>query len=68
MVLQWFAEDPVIVSDLVSLDDAPKGEDDRPREEGTLEMVRRAVWWMMHADDAGVVLTCCVGLPGRWTL
>ena len=30
----------VIVSDLVYLDDAPKGEDGRPRKEGTLEMVR----------------------------
>ena len=34
--LQRFAADPVIVSDLVYLDDAPKGEDVRPREEGTL--------------------------------
>ena len=43
VVLQRFAEDPPIVSDLVYLDDAPKGEDGRPRKEGTLEMVRRAV-------------------------
>ena len=43
MVLQRFAEDLLIVSDLVYLDDAPKGEDGRSREEGTLEMVRRAV-------------------------
>ena len=43
VVLQRFAEDPLIVSDLVYLDDAPKGEDGRPRKEGTLEMVRRAV-------------------------
>ena len=35
--------DPVIVSDLVYLDDAPKGEDSRPGEDGTLEMIRRAV-------------------------
>ena len=35
VVLQRFAEDPLIVSDLVYLDDAPKGEDGRPREEGT---------------------------------
>ena len=40
VVLQRFAEDPLIVPDLVYLDDAPKGKDDRPREEGTLEMVR----------------------------
>ena len=43
VVLQRFAEDLLIVSDLVYLDDAPKGEDGRSREEGTLEMVRRAV-------------------------
>ena len=55
MVLQRFAEDPLIVSDLVYLDDAPKGEDGRPRNKGTLEMVRRAVWGMLYADDAGVV-------------
>ena len=29
-----FAEDPLIVSDLVYLDDTPKSEDGRPREEG----------------------------------
>ena len=44
VVLKRFAEDPLIVSDFVYLDDAPKGEDGRPREERTLEMVRRAVW------------------------
>ena len=42
-ILQRFAEDPLIGSDLMYLDDAPMGEDDRPREEGTSEMVRRAV-------------------------
>ena len=62
MVLQRFAEDPWIVSDLVYLDDAPKGEDDRPREEGTLEMVRRVVWGVLYADDAGVVSTSPCGL------
>ena len=52
-----FAKGPLIVSDLVYLDDAPKGEDGRPREEGTLEMVQRAVWGMLYADDMGVVST-----------
>ena len=41
VVLQRFAEDPLIVSDLVYLDDAPKGEDGSTRKEGTLEMVRK---------------------------
>ena len=40
VVLQRFAEDPLIVSDLRYLDDAPKGKDGRTRKEGTLEMVR----------------------------
>ena len=62
VVLQKFAEDPLIVSDLVYLDDAPKGEDGRPRKEGTLEMVRRAVWGMLYEDDAGVVSTSSRGL------
>ena len=62
VVLQRFAEDPLIVSDLVYLDDAPKGEDGRLRKDGTLEMVRRAVWGMLYADDAGVVSTSSRGL------
>ena len=40
MVMQRFAEDPLIVLGLVYLDDAPKCEDSRPRQEETLEMVR----------------------------
>ena len=62
VVLQRLAEDPLIVSDLVYLDDAPKGEDGRPREEGTLEMVQRTVWRMLYADEAGVVSTSPRGL------
>ena len=62
VVLQRFAEDPLVVSDLVYLDDAPKLEDGRPRKEGTLEMVRRAVWGMLYADDSGVASTSPRGL------
>ena len=54
VVLERFAEDPLIVSDFVCLDHAPKGEDGRPRKEGTLEM--------LYADDAGVVSTSPRGL------
>ena len=43
VVLQRFAEDQLIVSDMVYLDDAPKDEDDRPWEKGALVMVGRAV-------------------------
>ena len=62
VVLQRFVEDPLIVSDMVYLDDALKGEDGRPREEGTLEMVQRAVCRMLYAEDAGVVSTSPRGL------
>ena len=54
----------VIVSDLVYLDDAPRDEDGMPREERTLEMVRRVVWWMPYADDAGMVWISPRGLTG----
>ena len=57
VILQQFAADPVIASDLVYLDDAPKSEDGRPREEGKLKKVRRAVWRMLYADNTGVVST-----------
>ena len=59
VVLQRFAENPLIVSDL---DDAPKGEDGRLVKEKRLEMARRAVWGMLYADDAGVVSTSPRGL------
>ena len=62
VVLQRFAEDPLIVLDLVYLDDAPKSEDGRPGKEGTLEMVRQAVWEILYTDDAGVVSTSPRGL------
>ena len=57
VVLQRFAEDPLIVSDLVYLDDAPKSEDGRLREEGALEMVRRAVRGVLYANYAGLLST-----------
>ena len=43
VVLQRFVEEPMIVSGLVYLDNVPKSEDGRPREEGKLKTVRRAV-------------------------
>ena len=66
VVLKRFAEDPLIVSDLGYLDDAPKGEDGRPRKERTLEMVRGVVWGMLYADDAGMVSTSPRGLTKIW--
>ena len=57
LVLQLFAADPVIVSDLEYLDNAPKGEDGRSREDGTLGMVGRAASETPHADDAELAST-----------
>ena len=62
VVPQRFVEDPLIVSDLVYLDDAPKGEDSRPRKERTVEMVRRAMWGLLNADHAVIVSTSPRGL------
>ena len=62
VVLKRFAEDPLIVSDLVYLDDAPKGENRQPRKGGTVEMNRQAVWGMLYAEDAGVVSASPRGL------
>ena len=56
VVLQRFTADPVTVSDLVYLDDAPKGADGMPRE-GTLTMVLQAACGILHADDARVAST-----------
>ena len=60
--LQRFAEDPLIVSDLVYPADAPKGKDSRPREEGTLEMIQRAIWGILYVGNAGVVSISLCGL------
>ena len=46
------------------LDDAPKLRDVRPREEGALKTVRRAIWGILYTDDAGMVLTPPRGLIG----
>ena len=64
VVLQRFAEDTLIVSDLVYVDDARNNEDGRAKEEGTLKMIRRAVWGMLYANDAGWCRHRRVGLPG----
>ena len=62
VVLQRFVEEPMMVSGLVYLDDAPKSKDGRPREEGKLEMVRRAVQGILYADNARTVSTSPRGL------
>ena len=48
--------------DVLHLDDAPKGEDGKPGEEESSQIVWRAVWGMLYSDDAGVVSTSPRGL------
>ena len=43
VVLWMFAEDPLVVLDLVYLDYVPKREDGRPTEKRTLEIIRRVI-------------------------
>ena len=52
----------LIVSDLVYLDDAPKGKDGRPGEEESLKVSWRAACGMLYVEDAGVVSTSPRGL------
>ncbi|CAM9398965.1 unnamed protein product, partial [Sphacelaria rigidula] len=54
VIVQRIAAGPVIVSDLIFLDDAPKGDGGEPAEDTPLEKVRRSVWAMLYADDAGI--------------
>ena len=61
VVLPRFAMNSVIIADSVSLDDAPNGEDGRPREEETLKMFGQAVRGILHANNAGVALTSSRG-------
>ena len=68
VVLQRSAADPLTISDLMYLDGAPKGEEDRPREKEPLEMVRRAVLGMLYEGDTGVVSTSPRDLPRMMTV
>ena len=63
VIVQRFAANPFIVASLVFPDDAPRGDDGEPVEETPLEKVRRAVWAMFYADDAGVTSRTQKALP-----
>lgn len=54
VVSQRFAADVAILLDLRCLDDAPKNEDGKPKQQMLPERVIRAVWEILYADDAGV--------------
>ncbi|CAM9827023.1 unnamed protein product [Sphacelaria rigidula] len=62
VIVQRFATDPVIVTDLVFVDDASKGDGGEPVEETPLENMRRAVWAKVYADDAGIASKTSEGL------
>ena len=63
VVLVRLSEDDSILKDLVYLEeDAGVGAGTR------LERVRRAVWGMLYADDAGVVSRCQEGLTRMMTI
>ena len=58
VVLQHFSEDDTILEDLVFLDEGSVGGPD----ETLLDRVRRVVWGMLYADDAGIVSRSPAGL------
>ena len=58
VVLQHFSEDDTILENLVFLDEGSGGGPD----ETLLDWVRRAVWGMLYADDAGIVSRSPAGL------
>ena len=51
VALQRFSEDPDILADLVHLQEQPA----KVGPEMEMECVRRTVWGMLYADDAGIV-------------
>ena len=62
VVVQRFAADPVIVSDLAFRNDEPKGKAGSPRLEGSFEVVRQMVWGMLSADNVEMASTSPRGL------
>ena len=64
VVLQRFSEDDTILESLVFLDEGSGGGPD----ETLLDRVRRAVWGMMYADDAGIVSRSPAGLARIMTV
>ena len=64
VVLQRFSEDDTILENLVFLDEGNEGGPD----ETLLDRVRRAVWGMLYADDAGIVSRSPAGLARMITV
>lgn len=64
VVLQRFSEDDIILENLVFLEEEGRGGPD----ETSLDRVRRAVWGMLYADDAGFVSRSPAGLARMMTV
>ena len=64
VVLQRFSEDDTILENLVFLDEGNGGGPD----ETLLDRVRRAVWGMLYAEDAGIVSRSPAGLARMMTV
>ena len=64
VVLQRFGEDDIILENLVLLDEGSGSGPD----ETLLDRVRRAVWGMLYADDAGIVSRSPAGLARMMTV
>ena len=64
VVLQRFSGDDTILENLVFLDEGSGGGPD----ETLLDRVRRAVWGMLYADDAGIVPRSPAGLARMMTV
>ncbi|CAB1113911.1 unnamed protein product [Ectocarpus sp. CCAP 1310/34] len=62
IIVTRFSQDEVIVRDLVYL------KEEERRGGGLLDRVRRAVWGMLYADDAGVVSKSADGLARMMTI
>ena len=64
VVLQRFSEDDILLEDLVFLDEGRGGGPD----ETLLDRVRREVWGILYADDAGIVSRSPAGLTIMMTV
>ena len=64
VALQRFSEDDTILENLVFLDEGSGGGPDETR----LDRVRRAVWGMLYANDAGIVSRSPAGLARMMTV
>ncbi|CAB1106164.1 unnamed protein product [Ectocarpus sp. CCAP 1310/34] len=68
VVVIRFSEDDVVLRSLVCLEEGKTETEAGGGEETPLDRVRRAVWGMLYADDAGVVSRSAEGLARMMTI